>query len=163
MVEKAGGYYYNDSSKNYNRNRFIYWRTNGDTLDLSEISLDVNLIDSSVQYKFTDAPILSVSIAERNEHIIVMVATVNSLHQLKFSHPNRLQKNLDETQSFSVFHDACTGQLARDSTASLFYVIAQATASSKQIKFCSFKIANFNGKIDFFYQISQFHILLHAH
>lgn len=25
VVEKAGGYYYNDTSNIYNRNRFIYW------------------------------------------------------------------------------------------------------------------------------------------
>lgn len=25
VVEKAGGYYYNDTAKIYNRNRFIYW------------------------------------------------------------------------------------------------------------------------------------------
>lgn len=112
---------------------FIYQnrRTNGNILELSEVSLDLNLIDNAIRYKFTDAPILSVSIAEHNEKVIVLVATVSSVHFLKFSHPNRLQKNLDETQSYSVFHAACTGQSSRDSSASYFHAINQSTAPSK--------------------------------
>lgn len=122
--------------------KFIVWilflfycdrnrRTNGDTLELSEVSLDLNLIDNWIRYKFTDAPILSVSIAEHNDKVIVLVATVSSIHTLKFAHPNRFQKNQDETQSFSVFHGACTGQTSRDPAASFLHVINQSTAPSK--------------------------------
>lgn len=106
-------------------------RTSGDTLELSEVSLDLNLIDNWIRYKFTDAPILSVSIAEHNNKVIVLVATVSSIHTLKFAYPNRFQKNQDETQSFSVFHGACTGQTSRDPTASFFHVINQSTAPSE--------------------------------
>lgn len=118
---ETDSYFLND------RNR----RTNGDTLELSEVSLDLNLIDNWIRYKFTDAPILSVSIAEHNDKVIVLVATVSSIHTLKFAYPNRFQKNQDETQSFSVFHGACTGQAARDPTASFFHVINQSTAPSE--------------------------------
>lgn len=105
------------------------------------MSLDLNLIDNWIRYKFTDAPILSVSIAEHNDKVFVLVATVSSIHNLKFSHPNRFQKNQDETQSFSVFHGACTGQTSRDPTASFFHVINQSTAPSESMTHCKF-----NGK-----------------
>lgn len=98
---------------------------------MSEISLDLNLIDSVIRYKFTDAPILAVSIAENNDNIVVLVATVVSLHQLKFTQVRQFSKSHEETQSFSIFHGVCTGQTTRDPTTSLFYVINQHSASSK--------------------------------
>lgn len=98
-------------------------------MELSEISLDLNLIDNAIRYKFTDAPILAVSIAENNDNIIVLVATVSSLHQLKFNRPRERPTSFEETQSFSIFHAICTGQTSRD--ASLYYVINQLSASSK--------------------------------
>lgn len=101
-------------------------------MELSEISLDLNLIDNAIRYKFTDAPILSISIDEINDSIIILVATVSSLHHLKFTHPKEFSKGRDETQSFSVFHSACSGQSARDSNTSLFYVINPISASSKE-------------------------------
>lgn len=100
-------------------------------MELSEISLDLNLIDNAIRYKFTDAPILSISIEENNDNIIILVATVSSLHHLKFTHPKEFAKVRDDIQSYSVFHDACTGQSARDSNTSLFYVISPISASSK--------------------------------
>lgn len=109
----------------------IFRRTNGDILELSEISLDLNLVDNSIRYRFTDAPILAVSIAEANNNLIILVATVSSLHQLKFTHPREFSKGQDETQSYSVFHSACHGQTSRDATASLYYVINQLSVSSK--------------------------------
>lgn len=112
-------------------NDLSYRRTNGDVLDLSEISLDLNLIDNTIRYKFTDAPILAVSIAECSSHIIVLVTTVSSLHQLKFTHPREFVKKQDETQNFSIFHGACSGQNIRDPTFSLYHVINQVSASSK--------------------------------
>lgn len=100
-------------------------------MELSEISLDLNLIDNAIRYRFTDAPILAVSIAESNDNIVVLVTTVSSLHQLKFSQPREFTKSHEETQSFSVFHGVCTGQTTRDPTTSLYYVINQLTTASK--------------------------------
>lgn len=112
-------------------------RTNGDVLELSEISLDLNLIDNAIRYKFTDAPILAVSIDEYNDNIVILVTTVSSLHLLKFTHPREFSKSLDELQSCSVFHGVCTGQTVREPTASLYFVINQISASSKLIPVCS--------------------------
>lgn len=105
-------------------------RTNSDILELSEISLDLNLVNSNIRFKFTDSPILTVSLTEIDEHLIVLVATVSSIHQLKFSNPLRVHKANDETQSFSVFHEAAT-QASRDPSASLFYVIGHAATPRK--------------------------------
>lgn len=87
-------------------------------------------MNSNIRYKFTDSPILAVSIAEIDENLVVLVATVSSIHQLKFSNPHRIHKTHDETQSFSVFHEAST-QTSRDPSASLFYVIGHAATPSK--------------------------------
>lgn len=111
-------------------------------MELSEISLDLNLIDNTIRYKFTDAPILAVSIAESNDNIIILVSTVSSLHLLKFTHPRGFSKNHEEIQSFSVFHGACTGQTARDPTSSLYFVINEVSASSKTVETSFFLFTN---------------------
>lgn len=111
---------------------FFCRRTNSDILELSEISLDLNLVNNNIRFKFTDSPILAVSIAEIDENVIVLVATVSSIHQLKFASPLRIHKSNDETQSFSVFHEAAT-QTSRDPSASLFYVIGHAATPRKLI------------------------------
>lgn len=100
-------------------------------MDLSEISLDLNLIDNTIRYKFTDAPILAVSIAENVDHIVVLVTTVSSLHQLKFTHPREFVKKQDGTQTYSIFHGVCNGQAVRDGSFSLYHVINQISASSE--------------------------------
>lgn len=136
VAEKAGGYYYTDPSKIHNRNRFIYWRTDRDVLELSEISLDLNLVDSNVRYKFTDSPVLAVAISEIDDNVVVLVATVSSLHHLKFSHPNRIHKSNDETQAYSVFHDSSTNKSSARDSSSLFHVIGHAAMPSMRFLFC---------------------------
>lgn len=107
-------------------------RTNCDILELSEISLDLNLVNSNIRYKFTDSPILAVSIAEINEYLYVLVATVSCIHQLRYSNPNQIHKSNDETQSYSVFHEATT-QTSLDPSSSLFYVIGHAATPSETL------------------------------
>lgn len=138
--------------------------THDDVLELSEISLDLNLVDSNVRYKFTDSPVLSVAISEQDDYVIVLVVTVSSIHHLKLSHPNRIHKNNDETQTYSVFHDA-TAQSARDPSSSLFYVIGHAATPSELLLYEN------ESKLNFFFifwllfpfQIILFHIRLLAH
>lgn len=98
-------------------------------LELSEISLDVNLIDSAIRYTFADAPILAVSIEEAPNGITVLVATVTSVHLLRFTHPDALQKNADESLAYSIFHAACNGLGTRDM---VFHIIGQSTATSSE-------------------------------
>lgn len=108
---------------------FIFCRrTNRDVLELSEISLDVNLVNSNIRYKFTDSPVLAVSIFELTDNVVILVSTVSSIHYLKFNHPNRISKNHDDVQVFSIFHEA-VALSTRDS--SLYYVIGHAATPSE--------------------------------
>lgn len=119
-------------------------RTNRDILELSEISLDYNLVNANIRYKFTDSPVLAVTIAEHGDQVLVSVATISSVHLLKFPHPNRLQqKSHDDTQAFAIFHEATVQQIgARDQ--SLFHVIGHAATPSKIFNefFCSVFFSN---------------------
>ncbi|CAH1786774.1 unnamed protein product, partial [Owenia fusiformis] len=95
LPECAGGYTYRDSGKVAapSRNRFIYWRTFNDCLELVEQSLDFNLTGNAVRFKFQDTPILNgVGIHESHGYVVILVSTVCSVHRLMFPHPNKLQK-----------------------------------------------------------------------
>lgn len=101
-------------------------RTSHDTLELSEISLDINFIDNHVRYKFADSPVLTVSIFETQVSVVILVVTVSSLHRLSFTHPCSLQQKL-ETQSLSIFHETSPNSIRDTST---FHVIGNLTATS---------------------------------
>lgn len=95
VPERAGGYSYKDSSKYFTRNRFIYWRICHDVLELVEHSLDINLANCRVRYKFTDTPILDgISIHETINSVIILIVTVSSVHKLSFSHPEKIHKQV---------------------------------------------------------------------
>lgn len=115
----------------HNLNLFVFLllfrRTYHDVLELSEISLDFNLYDNNVRYRFTDSPVLSVTITEHEHSVIVLVTTVSSLHRLNYPHPDVIYQNdSSETKSFSIFRDSCVS--TRDP--STFYVIGQTASSS---------------------------------
>lgn len=133
-AERAGGFCFNDASKHVTRNRFIHWRTHHDVLELLEVSLDANLTGSSVRYRFTDAPVLSVSLFEtNNQQVVILVATVSSIHRLNFTHPDVLAKHspaaINDGASLSVFHEA-SAQATRDP--STFHVIGHTAAASSE-------------------------------
>ena len=67
-------------------------RTCDDMLELSEHSLNRNLIDSVLKIKFKNTLILpnGVSIHETPDRIYVLVTTLVSAHRLVFDHPNKL-------------------------------------------------------------------------
>lgn len=95
MPERAGGYSYKDCSKYFTRNRFIYWRICHDILELVEHSLDVNLANCRVRYKFTDTPILDgISIHETANFVVILIATVSSIHKLSFPHPDKIHRQV---------------------------------------------------------------------
>ena len=91
----AGGFVYGDTSHIITRNRFIAWRTSHDVLELVETSLDWTLAGGNrVKYRFQDTPLLSggISIHETLHNVVLLVATVGSVHKMVFPHPNRLHK-----------------------------------------------------------------------
>ncbi|KAL7295616.1 hypothetical protein TKK_0010980 [Trichogramma kaykai] len=127
VSERAGGYCYKPSSRYFTQNRFIYWRIAHDVLELVEYSLDINLVNNQVRYKFTDTPILEgITIHETANSIVILVVTVSSVHKLSFVHPKRVHKqdqtlvSTAELTMQSIFSEA-TVQAARDP--STLYVI----------------------------------------
>lgn len=101
VSKKAGGYCY--KSDQFIRNRFIYWRTYDDILELSEVSLDINLKNKNVKCKFEDSPILSLFISESEDYVTILVTTISNLHRLQFNHPRRSIGPKGEQNESSVF------------------------------------------------------------
>lgn len=113
VPQRAGGYSFRDPSRLYARNRFIYWRTYDDVLELVEHSLDVNLIGNQVRYRFQDSPVLEgLTIHETSHGIVVLVCTVSSIHRLKFPYQDRgnrqdyIRSQISESNVQSVFANA---------------------------------------------------------
>lgn len=84
-------------------------KTNYDVLEIIEESLDTNLCNNQVRYKFQDAPILDgITVHERGGVVIMLVPTVSSLHRLTFLHPsvdvsNTLAFEIDEFVFFLTY------------------------------------------------------------
>lgn len=98
LPDGAGGFAFKTdgsaSNEHFWRNRFISWRSSGDNLELAEYSLDFKLRSSKVIYRFSNAPILTngVGIFETLNHVVVLVATVGSVHKMTFPHPRKILK-----------------------------------------------------------------------
>ncbi|KAI5645364.1 hypothetical protein NE865_02451 [Phthorimaea operculella] len=113
LPQKAGGYWYKDSKKTITRNRFIYWQTTPDAIELSEASLDVNLSSCNLRCKVAPGtpPLNNMTVYERHlsQEVVILAATVSSVHRLVFPHPDVLDKKATfgamSTTSPSIFHD----------------------------------------------------------
>ncbi|XP_041578754.1 nuclear pore complex protein Nup160-like [Vulpes lagopus] len=96
--ESAGGFYYMESGKLFSvtRNRFIHWKTSGDTLELVEESLDVNLLNNTVRLKFQNCSLLpgGVHISETQNHVIILILTNQTVHRLLLPHPSRMYRSV---------------------------------------------------------------------
>jgi nuclear pore complex protein Nup160 len=125
VSKKAGGYCYKNDD--FIRNRFIYWRTFDDVLELSEVSLDVNLKNKNLRCKFEDSPILSIFINESEDNITILVATISNLHRLQFIHPRRSIGSNGEQSENSIFA-TITQESAMDATS--YYTISNLLAQN---------------------------------
>ncbi|XP_032138374.1 nuclear pore complex protein Nup160 [Sapajus apella] len=109
--ESAGGFYYGESGKLFSvtRNRFIHWKTSGDTLELVEESLDVNLLNNAVRLKFQNCNVLpgGVYVSETQNHVIILILTNQTVHRLLLPHPSRMYRSelVVESQMQSIFTD----------------------------------------------------------
>lgn len=103
VPERAGGYAYKDQVKLYSRNRFLYWRTCDDVLELVEQSLDVSLSGRALRIRFPDTPVLEgVSVHEAERAIVVLCATVSSVHRFSFPLPDSLCS--EDSSDFLLAH-----------------------------------------------------------
>uniref|UniRef100_A0A8C7ENT4 Nucleoporin 160 n=1 Tax=Neovison vison TaxID=452646 RepID=A0A8C7ENT4_NEOVI len=109
--DSAGGFYYMESGKLFSvtRNRFIHWKTSGDTLELVEESLDINLLNNTVRLKFQNCIVLpgGVHVSEIQNHVIILILTNQTVHRLLLPHPSRMYRSelVIESQMQSVFTD----------------------------------------------------------
>ncbi|XP_037527796.1 nuclear pore complex protein Nup160 [Rhipicephalus sanguineus] len=119
LTERAGGYAYQEdpASGIATRNRFIYWKTNHNVLELTEESLDVDLIGNRLRLRFQHTPLLEgVSVFETRSNLVVLAATIASVHRLSFPHPRLLNPNIGSASPYSmrsVFFDT-SATLLRD-------------------------------------------------
>ncbi|XP_041449734.1 nuclear pore complex protein Nup160 homolog [Drosophila obscura] len=108
--EISGGHCYKNNNVQY-RNRFIYWRTNKEVLELAEISLDISLVRNHLRLRFTDSAVLNVSLTEHHKAITLLVVTVSSVHRYVFplkvvgENAGTAAAGQDDLQSQSIFYD----------------------------------------------------------
>lgn len=70
-------------------------------MELVEESLDMTLSGNLVRYRFQDTPILpNVTVHELHGNVVVLVATVASVHRLVFPHPTRINQQVGSLLAF---------------------------------------------------------------
>ncbi|TKC46099.1 hypothetical protein EI555_005422, partial [Monodon monoceros] len=105
--ESAGGFCYVESGKLFSvtRNR----KTSGDTLELVEESLDINLLNNAVRLKFQNCILLpgGVHVSETQNHVTILILTNQTVHRLLLPHPSRMYRSelVIESQMQSIFTD----------------------------------------------------------
>ncbi|KAI1280596.1 Nuclear pore complex protein [Halotydeus destructor] len=133
LPEFSGGYTYSDSNAfmSPTSNRFVYWRTAKDVIEFTELSLDSDLESNQLRLRFHNSPVIDcVSVNETPNEVIILIATVASIHKLTFLHP-RKQAGEKSTKSGvlvrpSIFHKFSSTSLKDQSS---FFVL-QNTASA---------------------------------
>ncbi|XP_030417818.1 nuclear pore complex protein Nup160 isoform X1 [Gopherus evgoodei] len=110
-ADSAGGFCYQESAQlvSVTRNRFIHWTTSGDTLELVEESLDINLLNNAIRLKIQNCSLLpgGVHVCETQNLIIILILTNQTVHRLVLPHPARMYRSelITEGQMQSVFTD----------------------------------------------------------
>lgn len=97
MPETGAGYVYRDVKLvgSASHNRFLYWRTTNDILELVEISTETLLEDNQVRIRFVNSPIINnVNVIEFSDTIVIMFATLTSVHRIYLSHPKTTNKSV---------------------------------------------------------------------
>ena len=100
LADSAGGYAFKTASAGSDRgapssatqNRYLHWKVSGCTLELTEESLDCDIVLGDLKVSFADAPILGdgITVVETQSNVTILVATVASVHRLVFQHPSCL-------------------------------------------------------------------------
>ena len=118
LPDTAGGYTYcHDGSTPSLANRTRYWRTQGDTIEITEVSMNYNLVGSRVKFRFVDTPLLpGITVHESWGNVVVLVPTVGSVHKLSFPHPSRLEgKGISGVEGgIMAVLGECTANTARE-------------------------------------------------
>ncbi|VVD03156.1 unnamed protein product [Leptidea sinapis] len=150
LPHKAGGYWYKDSEKACTRNRFISWQTTSDAIELSESSLDVNLTANYLRCKVAAGtpPLNNITFYERSPKVVILAATVSSVHRLIFPHPEILDRkatfgSLSNTAT-SIFHDTIAVN-----DPSNYYILNQYSSSNTGVAHSCASLLRDNGEAVF--------------
>ncbi|XP_075784987.1 nuclear pore complex protein Nup160 [Pelodiscus sinensis] len=110
-ADSAGGFCYQESAQlvSVTRNRFIHWTASGDTLELVEESLDINLLNNAIRLKIQNCSLLpgGVHVCETQNLVVILIVTNQTVHRLVLPHPARMYRSelITEGQMQSVFTD----------------------------------------------------------
>jgi hypothetical protein len=110
-----------------------------DTIELNELSTDMDLQDNQLKLRLQNTPILEgISVNETHEEVVILMATTGSLHRLRFPHPRRLPHPAAPSGKrigLSIFHNFSIDSLSDPrnfhilSTVSPIYGLPSATPS----------------------------------
>lgn len=125
VQKQASGFCYRNDD--YIRNRFIFWRTSDDILELSENSLDVDLRNKNLRVTFEQSPILAVHIDESEDNVTILVVTISNIHRLQLIHPRRNIGINGEQNENSIF-TSVTQDSVKEPTS--FYTISNLLAQN---------------------------------
>lgn len=95
--EAGGGYVYREAhiAGSATHNRYIYWRTFSDVLELVEISTEKVLDGNQVKIKFSNSSVISsINVIEFSDSIVLIVATSGSVHHWDLQHPKLTNKSI---------------------------------------------------------------------
>ncbi|KAG1673917.1 Nuclear pore complex protein Nup160 [Nymphon striatum] len=104
--ETSGVYQYEEgNNSSLCKNRFIYWRIKNDIAEFVEESMDFNLSGNHVKFHFQDTPIIEggISIHEIHGFVVILIATVASVHRLLFPHPQKFSSELPSMHTAVTF------------------------------------------------------------
>lgn len=147
--EQCGGYCFAER-EDYRSNRFIYWRTCGDSIYLCEISVNLNLASNHLKISFDESPILSVEISGNRLQVFLLIVTVTSIHRILLRHPKANSVNPDG------IHESVLASITKEQicdTAS-FYVISNDIGQSLPSIAAAFRIEHDINDSDTFYAVS---------
>lgn len=129
MPGSGGGYVYRDARSvgSATHNRFLYWRTVNDVLELVEISTEHVLENNQVRITFPNSPVLSrVTMMEFSDSIVIMLATLTSVHRFDLPHPKVTTK--------SILHELTTDLLFNPAN---YYILNTQNSINNQQPICA--------------------------
>ncbi|CAL8098470.1 unnamed protein product [Calicophoron daubneyi] len=101
--DNGGGFGYSYDSGGKRCNRFIIWRSYGETLELCETSLDDRIANNVLKVLFSGSAIVDCKIVDTPTSVECLVCTSNGASRLSFLRPQRE----DASRQCSIF---CSGQ-----------------------------------------------------
>lgn len=122
--EWAGGYVYKDAKTtgSASHNRYLYWRSSNETLELVEMSSEAVLENNQVRIHFINSSVISsIDVIEFSDSVVIMLATLTSVHRLTLPHPKMTDKSvLDELTNELLINP------------SNYYILSTRSAQSQQ-------------------------------